>query len=206
MAKAKVVPFQPPSLTMTTTITNARNAPVGAPAWLATFADIATNLMAFFVLILGFAQFDEPSFQKMAGAMRERFGVQVVPGSSGESVIDLQPSPTTEEGTEPGSTPRRRAGRRMARPPPRPWRRRSALRWKTARSRSSPARTGSSSTCPRRRGQRPPTPSPKPLPKLPGPKRNPSRCQSLKRPPSGHQSRNRRSGRRQGPKDTDGRQ
>lgn len=52
--------------------------PVGAPAWLATFADIATNLMAFFVLILGFAKFDEPSFEKMAGSMRERFGTEVI--------------------------------------------------------------------------------------------------------------------------------
>ena len=29
--------------------------PVGAPAWMATFADMATLLMAFFVLILSFA-------------------------------------------------------------------------------------------------------------------------------------------------------
>lgn len=51
---------------------------VGAPAWLATFADIATNLMAFFVLILGFAKFDEPSFAKMAGSMRETFGSSLI--------------------------------------------------------------------------------------------------------------------------------
>jgi chemotaxis protein MotB len=52
--------------------------PVGAPAWLATFADIATNLMAFFVLILGFAKFDEVSFKKMAGSMRDTFGTEMV--------------------------------------------------------------------------------------------------------------------------------
>lgn len=52
--------------------------PAGAPAWLATFADIATNLMAFFVLILGFAKFDEVNFHKMAGSMRETFGTEVV--------------------------------------------------------------------------------------------------------------------------------
>ena len=32
--------------------------PVGAPAWMATFADMATLLMAFFVLILSFAEFN----------------------------------------------------------------------------------------------------------------------------------------------------
>lgn len=102
MAKAKVVPFQPPVADDDDDDNECPKCPpVGAPAWLATFADIATNLMAFFVLILGFAQFDEPSFQKMAGAMRERFGVQMVPGKSGESVIDLKPLPNASDGTEP---------------------------------------------------------------------------------------------------------
>lgn len=68
-------------------------APAGAPAWLATFADIATNLMAFFVLILGFARFDEPSFKKMAGSMRETFGTTVVPtiapNPTNGTVLDL---------------------------------------------------------------------------------------------------------------------
>ena len=34
--------------------------PAGAPAWMATFADMATLLMAFFVLILSFAEFNVP--------------------------------------------------------------------------------------------------------------------------------------------------
>jgi chemotaxis protein MotB len=34
--------------------------PVGAPAWMATFADMATLLMAFFVLILSFAEMNVP--------------------------------------------------------------------------------------------------------------------------------------------------
>ena len=36
--------------------------PAGAPAWMATFADMATLLMAFFVLILSFAEFNVPKF------------------------------------------------------------------------------------------------------------------------------------------------
>ncbi len=84
--------------------------PVGAPAWMATFADIATNLMAFFVLILGFAKFDEVSFKKMAGAMRETFGTEmVVPimeNHEGGTVLELnfKPQglpPDAVEGEEP---------------------------------------------------------------------------------------------------------
>lgn len=76
--------------------------PVGAPAWMATFADMATLLMAFFVLILGFANFDEVSFKKMAGAMRDSFGIQpimptdsVPPGTVLE--MDYRPSNTPPE-------------------------------------------------------------------------------------------------------------
>ena len=41
--------------------------PVGAPAWMATFADMATLLMAFFVLILSFAEFNVPKFKQISG-------------------------------------------------------------------------------------------------------------------------------------------
>lgn len=91
--------------------------PVGAPAWLATFADIATNLMAFFVLILGFAKFDEPSFEKMAGSMRETFGASMIapimPFSEDGTVIELDfdggsghtKDPAAESATPEGETP-----------------------------------------------------------------------------------------------------
>ena len=36
----------------------------GAPAWMATFADMATLLMAFFVLILSFAEMNVPKFKE----------------------------------------------------------------------------------------------------------------------------------------------
>ena len=42
--------------------------PVGAPAWMATFADMATLLMAFFVLILSFAEFNVPKFKQISGS------------------------------------------------------------------------------------------------------------------------------------------
>ena len=50
--------------------------PKGAPAWMATFADMATLLMAFFVLILSFAEFNVPKFKQISGSMKNAFGIQ----------------------------------------------------------------------------------------------------------------------------------
>ena len=53
---------------------------VGAPAWMATFADMATLLMAFFVLILSFASVNVPKFEQVAGSVKLAFGIdRVVP-------------------------------------------------------------------------------------------------------------------------------
>ncbi len=52
----------------------------GAPAWMATFADMATLLMAFFVLILSFAHMNVPKYKEISGSLKSAFGVQrVVP-------------------------------------------------------------------------------------------------------------------------------
>ena len=71
--------------------------PSGAPAWMATFADMATLLMAFFVLILSFAEFNVPKFKQISGSLREAFGVQkvvpVVEQPKGTTVISLEFSP-----------------------------------------------------------------------------------------------------------------
>ena len=45
--------------------------PQGAPAWMATFADMATLLMAFFVLILSFAEFNVPKFKQISGSLKK---------------------------------------------------------------------------------------------------------------------------------------
>jgi len=71
--------------------------PSGAPAWMATFADMATLLMAFFVLILSFAEFNVPKFKQISGSLKEAFGVQkvvpVVEQPKGTTVIELNFSP-----------------------------------------------------------------------------------------------------------------
>ncbi|MDC1453968.1 OmpA family protein [Porticoccaceae bacterium] len=50
----------------------------GAPAWMATFADMATLLMAFFVLILSFAHMNVPKYKEVSGSMNDKFGVQKI--------------------------------------------------------------------------------------------------------------------------------
>lgn len=48
----------------------------GAPAWMATFADLMSLLMCFFVLILSFSEMDVLKYKQVAGSMKFAFGVQ----------------------------------------------------------------------------------------------------------------------------------
>ncbi|CCE23602.1 flagellar motor protein MotB [Methylotuvimicrobium alcaliphilum] len=77
--------------------------PVGAPAWLATFADLMSLLMCFFVLLLSFATMDTIKFKKMADSMINAFGVQKdVPAYDipmGTSIIAQHFSPAPTEPT-----------------------------------------------------------------------------------------------------------
>ena len=72
--------------------------PPGAPAWMATFADMATLLMAFFVLILSFAEFNVPKFKQISGSLKNAFGVRrivpVVEQPKGTTVLSLNFSPS----------------------------------------------------------------------------------------------------------------
>jgi chemotaxis protein MotB len=74
--------------------------PVGAPAWMATFADMATLLMAFFVLILSFAEFNVPKFKQISGSLKNAFGVQriipIVEQPKGTTVLSLNFSPSPD--------------------------------------------------------------------------------------------------------------
>ena len=83
--------------------------PVGAPAWMATFADLATLLMAFFVLILSFAEMNVPKFKQISGSLKDSFGVQrvvpVVEQPKGTTILEMNFSPSpapsvTEEMTQ----------------------------------------------------------------------------------------------------------
>lgn len=50
--------------------------PRGLPAYLATFADLMSLLMCFFVLLLAFSEMDVQKYKQVAGSMRDAFGVQ----------------------------------------------------------------------------------------------------------------------------------
>ena len=75
----------------------------GAPAWMATFADMATLLMAFFVLILSFAEMNVPKFKQINGSMKNSFGIQrlipVVESPKADSIIAQSFSPAKTEPT-----------------------------------------------------------------------------------------------------------
>lgn len=70
------VPQQPPVEEEQSVDSDCPPCKSGAPAWMATFADMATLLMAFFVLILSFAEMNAPKFKEVSGSMKNAFGVQ----------------------------------------------------------------------------------------------------------------------------------
>lgn len=81
------------------------------PPWIITFADMATLLMAFFVIMLMTATTDQPKFNAFASVMRQTFGrVPLDPNEAdkgGTSIIDLHFGPQSGEQTNdpPATTP-----------------------------------------------------------------------------------------------------
>lgn len=71
--------------------------------WLATFADLMSLLMCFFVLLLSFSELDVLKFKQIAGSMKSAFGVQsrlkVQNIPKGTSVIAQEFSPAIPEPT-----------------------------------------------------------------------------------------------------------
>ncbi len=73
----------------------------GQPEWLATFADLMSLLMCFFVLLLSFSEMDLQKYKQVAGSMKLAFGVQRAVKSDtiprGTSVIKQEFSPGVPE-------------------------------------------------------------------------------------------------------------
>ncbi|MGB0679787.1 MAG: OmpA family protein [Polyangiales bacterium] len=70
----------------------------GAPAWMATFSDLATLLLTFFVLLLSFAELNVVEFKQFLGSIRDAFGVQNLVQGDYEAMaadpVDLNMQPT----------------------------------------------------------------------------------------------------------------
>ncbi|MEM0954998.1 MAG: MotB family protein [Pseudomonadota bacterium] len=81
-------------------------AEAGSPPWMATFADLMSLLMCFFVLLLSFSEMDVEKFKQVAGSMARAFGVQnqfeldgIVRGTS-VVATEFSPGKTTESPEE----------------------------------------------------------------------------------------------------------
>jgi chemotaxis protein MotB len=74
----------------------------GLPPWMATFADMVTLLLCFFVLLLSFANQDVQKFRDVLGSIRDAFGVSVVRTKSSD--LGLETTSSTETMTAPTSS------------------------------------------------------------------------------------------------------
>ncbi len=78
------------------------------PPWIITFADMATLLMAFFVIMLMTANTDTPKFNAFASTMRQTFGTPTSDSmNGGKSILELKYGPQSGEQTDdpPSTTP-----------------------------------------------------------------------------------------------------
>ncbi|MCA1906649.1 MAG: OmpA family protein [Desulfarculus sp.] len=64
----------------------------GLPPWMATFSDLCTLLLTFFVLLLTFANMDVQKFREMLGSVQNAFGVQTMVKGEYQAAISPQPA------------------------------------------------------------------------------------------------------------------
>jgi chemotaxis protein MotB len=72
---------------------NGHKCQVGAPAWMATMADMFSLLLTFFILLLSFSNMDLEKFRAMAGSIQQALGVNAQSAvgifANGENPLDL---------------------------------------------------------------------------------------------------------------------
>lgn len=71
----------------------------GAPEWMATFADLVTLLMCFFVLLFAMSTIQEETFKELVQSMKSALGVQQIPetGTREGLVMMVQPAPEPQK-------------------------------------------------------------------------------------------------------------
>ena len=76
--------------------------PPGLPAWMATFSDLVTLLLTFFVLLLSFAKTESAKYEAALGSIRQAFGGNVLlQGEVIEKGKSPEDSPTMLESQDP---------------------------------------------------------------------------------------------------------
>ena len=75
----------------------------GAPGWIVTFADLATLLMSFFVLLLAFSEMDVVKYKAVSGSMKDALGVKrdsteiTMPDGDPSEIAQINGSPDQSE-------------------------------------------------------------------------------------------------------------
>jgi len=77
----------------------------GAPAWMATFSDMATLLLTFFVLLLSFANMDVENFKVALGSVKDALGVQFEVNGDYEAMATSPVELSTEQSSARLATP-----------------------------------------------------------------------------------------------------
>lgn len=73
----------------------------GAPEWMATFADLVTLLMCFFVLLFAMSTTQEETFKELVQSLKSALGVQKIPeAGTREGLMMPTPPPEREEQTK----------------------------------------------------------------------------------------------------------
>ncbi len=69
---------------------------VGAPPWMATFADLVTLLMCFFVLLFAMSTTQQETYKELVKSLRSALGAQAVPESGTREGLTMHAIPSEE--------------------------------------------------------------------------------------------------------------
>ncbi|MCP4021581.1 MAG: OmpA family protein [Desulfobacteraceae bacterium] len=73
-----------------------KKAAKGAPAWMATFADMVTLLLCFFILLFAMSTTQQETYKELVKSLRSALGAQAVPESGTREGLTMHPIPSEE--------------------------------------------------------------------------------------------------------------
>ncbi len=68
----------------------------GSPAWMATFADLVTLLMCFFVLLFAMSTTQQETYKELVQSLRSALGAQVIPEAGTREGLQMKAVPSEE--------------------------------------------------------------------------------------------------------------